>query len=288
VPHVYTGRVRVRHHELDPFGRVQPSVYLRYLAQAAIEASSDAGFDARWYAEAGGHWIIRRSLFEIFRPALAGEQLSIRTWVEDFRRVRSHRRYEVRDRAGEVQLWALTDWVFVDAVSGRPRRVPDEMTAGFGLPSDRPAAERPPWSAPAPAATPARSPHRVRFADLDSLGHMNNAAYLDVLVQAVLDVLGDVGWPLDRLASAGALPWVAGGDVEYLGSARYDDHLETTTWFRAAPDGVDVHQSVAREGEGGRPLVRSNTRWRWTRANDGTAEPTPGALLSALRPLIAA
>src|SRR5262249_22776765 len=93
----YTARVRVRHHELDAVGRVQPSAMLRYLAQAAVEASAAAGMDADWYARSGTQWIVRRSTFEVAHPVLAGARLAIRTWVEDVRRVRSHRRYEVVD-----------------------------------------------------------------------------------------------------------------------------------------------------------------------------------------------
>jgi hypothetical protein len=52
VSSVYTARVTVRHDELDRFGRLQPGVYLRYLAHAAVEASAAAGFDAAWYAGA--------------------------------------------------------------------------------------------------------------------------------------------------------------------------------------------------------------------------------------------
>jgi acyl-CoA thioester hydrolase len=130
---VYTVPVTVRHDELDRFGRLHPAVYLRYLAHAAVEASADAGYDASWYAHAGAMWLIRRSTLDVIRPARAGERLEIRTWVEDFRRVRSHRRYTVHGADGCLLLEALTDWVYVDVGSGRPRRVPREMEEAFGF-----------------------------------------------------------------------------------------------------------------------------------------------------------
>ena len=88
---LYTALATVRHHELDCFGRVHPSTYLRVLAQTAVEASTAAGYDADWYANAGCLWLVRRSTFELRSAARAEEPLEIRTWVEDFRRVRSHR-----------------------------------------------------------------------------------------------------------------------------------------------------------------------------------------------------
>src|SRR5262249_56244043 len=96
----------------------------------------------------------------------------------------------------------------------------------------------PAWRAPAPPANPGRSSYRVRWADLDALGHMNNAAYLDVVVQATLDVLAGLGWPVERLAVDGAVPLVAGGDVEYLDEVRHDDRLEAPTRFPPAGPGL--------------------------------------------------
>src|SRR5262249_8857837 len=181
VGHFYIAQVRVRHDELDAFGRTHPSAYLRHLAQVAIDASSDAGFDARWYAEAGAQWLVRRTTFAVPRPWRADSELSVRTWVEDFRRVRSRRCYEASER-GDAALTAQTDWVFVDVATGRPRRVPEAMEVRFGMAAHAGRA-RTPWRAPAPPPAPGRSTYRVRWAELDALGHMNNAAYLDLLVQ---------------------------------------------------------------------------------------------------------
>ena len=114
---VYTAYVTVRHDELDRFGRLHPGVYLRYLAHAAVEASAAAGCDGAWYARAGAMWLVRRSTLAVARPARAGERLAIRTWVEDFRRVRSHRRYVVQAADGAPVLDALTDWVYLDVAT---------------------------------------------------------------------------------------------------------------------------------------------------------------------------
>lgn len=282
VHHEYTGRVRVRHHELDAFGRAYPAAHLRWIAQAAIDASTDAGFDAAWYLAAGAHWLVRRTTFTVLRLARADDELAIRTWVADVRRVRSLRRYDVRDQTGAPVLAAETDWVFVD-LSGRLRRVPEEMERGFGADG---APSRSPWRAPDPPAEPARAAYAVRWSDLDSLGHVNNATYLDVLTETTLAVLAGVGWPLARLVAAGPVPHVAAGDVEYLDAAVFGDELVASTWFVAAPDALDVHQHVARTSDG-RAIVRGSTTWKWTDPA-GAAAALPAGLADALRPLRAA
>jgi acyl-CoA thioester hydrolase len=283
---VYTAPVTVRHDELDRFGRLHPAVYLRYLAHAAVEASAAAGYDAGWYARAGGMWLIRRSTLDVIRPARGGDQLAIRTWVEDFRRVRSHRRYTVHGADGSLLLEALTDWVYVDVASGRPRRVPREMEEafGFGAGSGR---ERDGWSSPPAPPAPALATHRVRACELDSIGHVNNAVYLDLATQGVLDAIEDAGWSLDRMLAEGGVPLLARADLEYLAGARYGDRLEIATWFGPASGALDAHQHIRRAG-GERPLVRVSTRWRWIdAAGEGCVAP-PEGVLAALRPLLAA
>jgi len=286
VSRVYTADVTVRHDELDAFGRVHPAVYLRYLAHAAVEASADAGFDAAWYGGAGGMWLVRRSTFTVADPARAGDRLTIRTWVEDFRRVRSHRRYTIESGDGRRCLDALTDWVYVDATTGRPRRVPADLEAAFGTRTGN-GPERAPWvGAPAPAA-PARSSHRVRLSEVDPIGHVNNAVYLDIASQAVLDAFEAAGWPLERMVERGGAPLLAAADVEYLEGARYGDRLETATWFEAAADTLAAHQHIIRTGSD-RPLVRAVTRWCWPDAAPGGHGTIPPGLLAAVGSLVAA
>jgi acyl-CoA thioester hydrolase len=284
---VYTGHVAVRHDELDRFGRVQPATYLRYMAHMAVEASAAAGFDTTWYAGTGTHWLVRRSRFTLASPAVGGERLAVETWVEDFRRVRSYRAYRISGADGRRCLAARTDWVYVDRLHGRPRRIPPEMEAAFGRRADS-GEERPPWTAPAPPAAPARTAHRVRHAEVDTVGHVNNAAWLDILTQAVLDVLEGAGWPLERMLGAGGVPLVGGADLEYLTGARYGDRLAVETWFTPAPGALDAHQQVRPE-DGGRPLVQATTRWRWGDvAGAGVQDGLLAGLLPALGPLLAA
>jgi len=279
VSHVYTAEVTVRHHEIDTFGRVHPAVYLRYLAHAAVEASAAAGFDAGWYAAAGTLWLVRRSTLDVRRPVRAGERLLVNTWVEDFRRVRSHRRYELVGTDG-LCVDARTDWVYVDAENLRPRRVPGKLEQAFGL--GKPL-ERKTWQAPTAPLAPACTSHRVQLHELDSLRHVNNAAYLDIAAQALFDVLEEAGWTFDRLMADGVVPVFTRGDLEYLDAARYRERLEVQTWFSMAMPDLVAHQHVCRDG---RLLVRANTRWSWTTpAGDEVSDP-PAGLVPALGPLL--
>jgi YbgC/YbaW family acyl-CoA thioester hydrolase len=186
---------------------------------------------------------------------------------------------------GTVRVDARTDWVYVDAASGRPRRVPPEMEAAFAPQGGAQARDE--LRVPAPPSGAARAAHRVRVHELDGLGHMNNAAYLDVAGQAMLDALDEAGWPLARLIASGAVPVLAEADLEYLDAARYGDTLEIVTWFTPATGALEAHQRLGRAG-GARPLVSATSRWRWVDPGSGAAVDPPDGLLLALRALLAA
>lgn len=277
---VYTGTIRVRHDERDLFGRLKASAYLRHVAQVAVDASAAIGFDATWYAQAGTHWIVRRSRLDVHDPVMSDATFDVRTWVAEFRRVRSLRRYEVRDRAGRLRAEAVTDWVYVDAQTLKPRRLPADVEARFGARPDDAAREAfVPFGAAAPGAEAVSTEHRVLLEQLDPVGHVNNAAYVDVLVQAVFDALDRRGWPLSRLSEAGSVPTLVHVDVEYLDEARFGDLLTATSWTEAGGDGL-VRHVLSRAG-GQQACIRAMTRWAWS-------DPRTGASVPALEPAWAA
>ena len=80
----------------------------------------------------GATWVARTHHIEYLSPAFAGQPIAIFTWVADFRKVRSLRRYKfVRAADQKVLARGETDWVFVDARSGRPRAIPIEIKNAF-------------------------------------------------------------------------------------------------------------------------------------------------------------
>jgi len=77
-------------------------------------------------------WVVSSHRIEYFLPAFVGEEIEIKTWVENIQRVRSLRMYEFIRRAdGKTLVKGETDWVFVDMKSGRPLVIPEEVKKVF-------------------------------------------------------------------------------------------------------------------------------------------------------------
>ena len=126
------------HHEfavpasaIDANGHANNVEFVRWMQDAALAHADAVGCTAATVA-AGATWVARSHKIEYRRPALAGDHLRVVTWVENIRRSFSLRRYSfVRVSDGQVLAEGETDWVFVDAKTGRPRTAPEEMKAMF-------------------------------------------------------------------------------------------------------------------------------------------------------------
>jgi acyl-CoA thioester hydrolase len=117
---------------IDDNGHVNNVEYVRWMQDAAVRHFESVGGNPIMDA-AGATWVVRSHHVEYLRPALRGERIRVRTWVQDFRRVMSLRKYEF-SRAGDGTVLAKgeTEWVFVDAKTGRPKSIPAELQALFG------------------------------------------------------------------------------------------------------------------------------------------------------------
>ena len=117
--------------EVDVQGHVNNVVYVKWMQDLAI-LHSDANGGSKATSEAGAAWVVRSHKIEYFKSAYAGDRIRARTWIEDFRRVRSLRRYEFLRFSDEVLLArGETDWIFVNAADGRPRSIPLPVQNAF-------------------------------------------------------------------------------------------------------------------------------------------------------------
>jgi acyl-CoA thioester hydrolase len=119
---------------IDENGHVNNVAYVQWMQEIAVEHYAAIGG-----IEAQGHdttWVVREHKIDYLLPAYAGEEIEIKTWVENIRRVRSLRKYEfVRTSDNKVLVQGETDWVFVDTKTGRPLPIPEKVSQVFNTAS---------------------------------------------------------------------------------------------------------------------------------------------------------
>jgi acyl-CoA thioester hydrolase len=133
---IYRLEIKVPTTAVDRNRHVNNVAYVQWMQDAAMAHSGAVGC-TRMTESLGATWVARMHRIEYLSPAFAGDDITVQTWVVDFRKVRSLRRYKfVRSSDQKVLAQGETDWVLVDAASGHPRRIPDELARLFVLVPD--------------------------------------------------------------------------------------------------------------------------------------------------------
>ncbi len=130
VSQTYTKTIIIPNNSIDENGHVNNVAYVQWMQDIAVEHyASIGGIEAQG---SDATWVIREHRIEYLLPAFEGEEIEIRTWVENIRKVRSLRRYEFFRKAdGKILVKGETDWVFVDVKSGRPLAIPQKVVDVF-------------------------------------------------------------------------------------------------------------------------------------------------------------
>ena len=126
-PHVVSGE------DIDNLGHAGNYHYVRWMQHAAVAHSTANGWPPERYDELGAGWVVRSHKITYLKPALEGDRLVIRTWVENMRPATSLRRYEIVHPNGAVLATAETDWAFVNYAKQTAVRIPPQVANCFQL-----------------------------------------------------------------------------------------------------------------------------------------------------------
>ncbi len=228
----YVRRFRVRHYELDALGHVNNVVYVQYMQEAAIEASTQAGFGPDWYRQRGTGWVVRRLSVRYLGQATYGDEIEAATWVLQMRGPLSVREYDLtRVGDGAPLARGRAQWVYLDLEKGQPLRFPPECAARFeptGQVEELDVRLR--NARPTEAAHRYRSRRRVQFHELDTARHVNHAVYLQWVGQAYFDAMRAAGCPPERSREEGWLIVQGAHDIEYFAPALDGEDVEVVSW----------------------------------------------------------
>jgi acyl-CoA thioester hydrolase len=127
---IFIQRFPVAAGDIDELGHVNNIVYLRYAQEIAI---------AHWRARAAAEmvdafvWVVTRHEVDYRAQLALGDEVEVRTWVDDSPRGPAWARFvEVYKKGAEKPSAQIkSNWVMLDAQTRRLKRVPAELAARF-------------------------------------------------------------------------------------------------------------------------------------------------------------
>ena len=133
MPHVFKMIWTPGEGDVDGNNHVNNVKYVEWMQRIAIRHSRESGCESLTESS-GATWFARSHSIQYKLQAWKDEPIQVETWVVGFRKVLSSRKYRfLHQDSGRVIAEAETEWVFVDASTGKPRSIPEMMSEIFGL-----------------------------------------------------------------------------------------------------------------------------------------------------------
>ncbi|MHB8073093.1 acyl-[acyl-carrier-protein] thioesterase [Desulfosporosinus fructosivorans] len=239
----------VHYHEVNPEEQATPLTLLYYLEDAAIAHSESVGYGLAQVKDEGLAWILNRWHLQMDRYPILGEKVTIETWPSSFERFYGRREFLIWNMNQEIIGRATSLWIFYNIVTKRPSRIRSEFGEAYGLDPVR-AIDDPfaPLQAIGIGAGEAEQEFSVRRSDIDTNGHVNNASYL----QWMIEVVPEDTYQKSKLSSL---------EIQYKKETTYGSSISS----KCLREGLDRLQSVCRHvilaEDSGQELAIAKTVW---------------------------
>ncbi|MBD2101795.1 thioesterase family protein [Leptolyngbya sp. FACHB-261] len=124
---------------------------------------------------------------------------------------------------------------------------------------------------------------RVRYHEMDPLGHVNNAVYLHYLEQAAIEHSEYLGFGEARYRELGGIFVLRRMQVEYLRPAVAGDTLAVETWLQEMRGPRVIRRYEIRRRNGADLLVIAEAVWVWVDAASVRPKAIPASILEVFQ-----
>lgn len=118
--------------DIDGFGHVNNTVYLRWLTECAWAHSAAVGLPEETCIAMRRGMAVRSIHVELLAAAYLNDRLWVGNWLSAKDRLRATRTYQIiNEHSGVTLLRGYVDFVCVNLDNGRPARMPPEFEQGY-------------------------------------------------------------------------------------------------------------------------------------------------------------
>ena len=122
--------VEVRYAETDQMGVVHHANYLVWFEQARTRLCIDTGFHYSDIEKLGYYLMVTGAELSYRLGARYGEIVKVGCWIDRLGSRRMRFAYDVR-RDGDLLVKGVTEHIWVEAATGKIRRIPEEVRESF-------------------------------------------------------------------------------------------------------------------------------------------------------------
>lgn len=114
---------------------------------------------------------------------------------------------------------------------------------------------------------------RVRRYEMDALGHVNNAVYVNYLEHVAVEHSDSLGLTFDKYRELGGVWVLRHMEIDYLRPAFGGDYLDLTTWLTQMRGVRAIRHYEIRRADQDELVLAAEALWVWV--SFGTMRPRP-------------
>lgn len=204
---MYSFKSRVRFSEVDGDLNITLPSIINYFQDCSTFHSESIGHGVEAMKKEGLAWILSSWQIIVNRYPRLYEEITVSTWAYGWKSFFGFRNYKMEDSEGNLIAYANTNWIYMNIRTGRPVRIPREVSDLYQCEPPLPM-EKSSRKIAVPETGLAKDPIVVHKFDIDSNNHVNNERYVPMAQECLPD-----GFRTRQLR------------VEYRNSAKYGDTI---------------------------------------------------------------
>jgi medium-chain acyl-[acyl-carrier-protein] hydrolase len=180
----YEKEYEIHYYEVDYKSRVLLTSMVDFLGDIATRQSQELGVGIEYLRENKLAWVLYKWNIDMYKYPLYGETIKIRTCPHSMRKFYAYRNFEIFNLEGELLGKADSMWFLINFEKRRPVRISQDIYRFYGVDlNDDSVLEIEDIEKPVYAAY--EKTFDVRYSDIDTNQHVNNAKYIAWAMETV-------------------------------------------------------------------------------------------------------
>ena len=245
-PNIWQETYQIRSYEVDCNHRLSIIAVFNFMQEVASRHAEALGVSIQQLLSENYTWLLSRLKIKIAAFPAWKDQIKIRTWPSGAQRLFALRDFEIQDKDNQLIASAISAWLVLDVQKHRPVRIGPFIDRLRPLEGDHILPETLD-KLPGLEFRTHEKKFVVRHRDLDINQHVNNASFVEWMVESV---------------PAGVLNTsvLAELEINFLAEAFYEDRILAACHCQNSNQ-TEFFHSIIRQQDG-QELVRARTVWR--------------------------
>ena len=124
---IHKKEITIEDKHIDYNGHVNNVNFVQWMQDIAID-HSDVNVPADFYPSHNTTWFAVSHTINYKNQAFLGDVVEAYTWISEIKNSSSTRKYRfINKENGKILAEALTNWVYIDQKTGRPKRIDEDL-----------------------------------------------------------------------------------------------------------------------------------------------------------------